>query len=435
MKAPRIAILAMPAGKGNLGDEALLASAIEHVRRRVPDAQILALTGNPEDTLRRHGVSAAATGAAPPRPREGQARRETTAPAARPVVARLKRVPGIAPAIRVVLAPLRGARSAVREIGAAARSLDRLRGTRLLVVPGSGVLSEHFGGPMNLPYTLCKWCALARLAGARIVFLSMGAGPLDSRLGRWFVKRSLNWADYHSVRDVTSKRIVDGLGVRGATPLYPDLAHSLRLPGTAPRIGTGPAREIGVNPFPQFDPRYWPERNPTSYVRYVDRLAEFCVELLRRGARLHLFPTQVRSDPLVVADLRDAILRGMPEAADHVVVPAVETLEDLTAVLDGVDLVVATRFHGILFALMRTRPVLAISNHHKMTELMIAAGQAEYVLPIDPLDPAALLERFVALESDRVRIQADLARRMEEFERRLAEQYDTALACLRGARA
>ncbi len=420
----------MPAGKGNLGDEALLASAIQNVRLRVPDAQIFALTGNPGDTRSRHGIDAIATGAA-------------TAPSGRAASAGkngslrngLKRVPGLRAAIRAARVPIHGAASLAREVGALARALDRLRGTRLLVVSGSGVLSDHFGGPMNLPYTLWKWCVAARLAGARIVFLSMGAGPLDSRLSRWFIKRSLNWSDYRSLRDESSKRLVDGLGVRAPTPLYPDLAHSLHLPGTPRRSTSGPAREIGVNPFPQYDPRYWPVQDAGSYRQYLDRLAEFCVALLRRGARLHLFPTQLRSDTLVIADLRDAILRRMPEALDRVVVPRVETIEDLTAVLDRVDLVVATRFHGILLALMRARPVLAVSNHNKMTELMVAAGQAEFVLPIDGIDPQILLERFLALEAGRERIEADLGRRMAEFDRRLAEQYDAALSSLGEAHA
>jgi polysaccharide pyruvyl transferase WcaK-like protein len=423
----------MPAGKGNLGDEALLASAIQNVRLRVPDAEILALTGNPGDTRTRHGVDAISTGAGPALAAGG--RSGPAPPKNGSLRSGLKRIPGLPAVVRIARAPIRGAVNVAREVGALAHALDRLRGTRLLVVPGSGVLSDHFGGPMNLPYTLWKWCVAARLAGARIVFLSMGAGPLDSRLSRWFVKRSLNWSDYRSLRDESSKRIVDRMGVRAPTPLYPDLAHSLRLPSVPRRAADGPAREIGVNPFPQYDPRYWPVQDAGSYRLYLDRLAAFCVTLLRRGARLHLFPTQLRSDTPVVAELRDAIVRAMPEAGERVLVPRVETIEDLTAVLDGVDLVVATRFHGILLALMRARPVLAVSNHHKMTELMVAAGQADYVLPIDGLDPQILLERFVALEAARASIEAALGQRMAEFDRRLAEQYDAALSSLREARA
>jgi polysaccharide pyruvyl transferase WcaK-like protein len=234
------------------------------------------------------------------------------------------------------------------------------------------------------------------------------------------------------VRDATSQRIIDGLGVRGGpTPIFPDLAHGLSLPTPVPRPASAPVREVGVNPFPQFDPRYWPVRDLDSYRVYVDRMAGFCAELVRRGYRLHLFPTQVRADPPVVEDLRREILRRVPDGGERIVVPAVATLADLVAVLDGLDMVVATRFHGILFALVRVRPVLGISNHHKMTELMESVGQARYVARIDQLDPADLVRRFEALEAERGEVTREIARRTGELSARLGEQFDVVVGGLR----
>ncbi len=49
------------------------------------------------------------------------------------------------------------------------------------------------------------------------------------------------------------------------------------------------------------------------------------------------------------------------------------TVEDLISTLYTMDLVVATRFHGILMSfLMMEKPVLATSNHHKMSENVCA---------------------------------------------------------------
>src|SRR5208337_1496805 len=45
-------------GLKNLGDEALFAAVIQNVRLRVPDAQIVGFTANPEDTESRHGIPA-----------------------------------------------------------------------------------------------------------------------------------------------------------------------------------------------------------------------------------------------------------------------------------------------------------------------------------------------------------------------------------------
>jgi len=45
-------------GLKNLGDEALFAAVIQNVRLRVPDAQIVGFTANPEDTELRHEIPA-----------------------------------------------------------------------------------------------------------------------------------------------------------------------------------------------------------------------------------------------------------------------------------------------------------------------------------------------------------------------------------------
>src|SRR5215475_5203435 len=54
----RIALLSAPIGNGNLGDEATVAAVIQNLRRRYPTATIYAFSANPDDTRKRHGISA-----------------------------------------------------------------------------------------------------------------------------------------------------------------------------------------------------------------------------------------------------------------------------------------------------------------------------------------------------------------------------------------
>src|SRR5256885_6054797 len=44
-------------GTRNLGDEALLAAVIQNVRIRIPTAEVLGFTINPQDTQQRHGIT------------------------------------------------------------------------------------------------------------------------------------------------------------------------------------------------------------------------------------------------------------------------------------------------------------------------------------------------------------------------------------------
>ena len=48
-------------GFGNAGDEAMLAAMIEALSDLDPHLNIIVLSGNPEDTRRRHGVAAVMT--------------------------------------------------------------------------------------------------------------------------------------------------------------------------------------------------------------------------------------------------------------------------------------------------------------------------------------------------------------------------------------
>ena len=52
---PKIGLLDHMGG-GNLGDDATLDAAIQNIRRRWPDAVLIGLSMNPDDTETRHGI-------------------------------------------------------------------------------------------------------------------------------------------------------------------------------------------------------------------------------------------------------------------------------------------------------------------------------------------------------------------------------------------
>ena len=45
-------------GGGNLGDDATLQAVMQNIKSRWPDAKIVGLSMNPDDTQRRHGIAA-----------------------------------------------------------------------------------------------------------------------------------------------------------------------------------------------------------------------------------------------------------------------------------------------------------------------------------------------------------------------------------------
>jgi polysaccharide pyruvyl transferase WcaK-like protein len=420
-------------GNRNLGDEATLAAILQQVRDRREGARLYAISFDPEDTEARHGVIAL--------PAQRQTRKAarisgrevvSAAPSQRGrlvtaldrLKARLRAAPVVGRLLRGLRALWTGTRGLVGEAAFVTRTVRALRGIDCLVVGGGGQLSDDFGGTWAFPYLVLKWTVMARLAGARVLFVSVGAGPLDSRLARLFVGAALRLGDHRSFRDEGSRALIATLGVAGA--VYADPAWALRVekaeaasrPGSAPLV-------VGLNPFPHEDARYWPGGKRARYEGYLDTLAGFTEWLLARGYSVVLFPTQLRSDPRVIADLKTRLAARGPGLPGRVLERTVETVDDLVATISTLDLVVSGRFHGILLSFLLRKPVVGLSYQSKIDELMQRAGQDAYLLPAAGLDSRSLAERFEALESARARIAARLEEEAGRCRRALESQFDT----------
>lgn len=258
-----------------------------------------------------------------------------------------------------------------------------------------------------------------------MAFVSVGAEPIHSPISKRLIRWALALADYRSFRDEGSRRLIESIGARGPHRVCPDLVHGFRLPPARTVEATGPAITVGINPIPFFDARYWTEDDDAIYQRYVDGLAGFAGWLLERGHRVVLLPTQVHADPLVIQDIELAMKRaGAGVGDDRVLVPAVGDFDDLAAALSLTDVVVASRFHGVIFSLLLDKPVFALSYYRKTDELMESLGLGDYVLPIRDVDKERLMARFLLLEGSLAAVRAGIEGPRREYVRALEAQYD-----------
>src|SRR5262249_33992535 len=113
-----------------------------------------------------------------------------------------------------------------------AKGLMKLRTTDALIIPGTGLLTDAYGLTGWGPYNLFKWSLIAKICRCKLFFVSIGAGPVYGTLSRWLVRSILNFADYRSYRDASTKQYLEGIGFQSDNDrVYPDLAFS--LPETA----------------------------------------------------------------------------------------------------------------------------------------------------------------------------------------------------------
>jgi polysaccharide pyruvyl transferase WcaK-like protein len=412
---------------------------LANFRRRLSGVELVAFTINPEDTASRHGVAAYPIRRRPPAPA-----RSTTGPAtsagaptagarARAI---LKRTPVLGPILRTLRDAAYVPWTLFQEARFLAAGFRRLRGLSALLICGSGQLNDYVGGPWGYPYTLYKWTLLARLAGVPVMFLSVGAGPISSRLGRLMIRGALRRAEYRSYRDPGALRLIERLGVRGDR-VIPDMAYSLDVPEAGARVTGGERRglRVGCCPLPYCDGAYWHVDDRPAYERYVTALADATEWLARAGHVVELYAMQLKVDPGVLEDVRGRVAaRGTLDAAHAPVVHRITSLEQVVGVVSRLDVVIATRYHGAVLAYRMEKPVLAIMYHEKARELVTRMGQLDHAVEIDALTLPLFQERFSALERDRDAVARQIARTLGEIRGEIVAQYDEVVGRLNPGR-
>jgi polysaccharide pyruvyl transferase WcaK-like protein len=428
-------------GTLNLGDETIIAAVLQNIRLRYPDAQIRAFTFNPDDTQARHGITSYpirrtngfSPGTKPPAS-VGPATQSASEPPIRQhgIKDAIKRIPVLYPAMKGIRDGFKFLKSSFSELIFLGSCYENLKGTDLLIVAGSGQLTDHSGGAWAYPYTFFKWSLLARALGTKLAFVSIGTGWIDSPLSKFFLKSALSRADYRSCRDERSEKQVQRLGISGESIVVPDLAYSLNMPPVPVSVGPRRSRPlVGINPIPFYHEKLWHQADKQIYEKYVETQAGFASWLVHRGYDVLFFPTQLRADPPAIQDIIAAIQRRDPATSGQVNVnSSLRSPEDLIAAMSQMDFIVAARFHGVLISHLLHKPVLAVSYHHKTADLMARMGQSESAVEIDDCTLDALTSRFILLESRSATIAAELERRVPICRKALESQYDRVFSLL-----
>jgi polysaccharide pyruvyl transferase WcaK-like protein len=256
--------------------------------------------------------------------------------------------------------------------------------------------------------------------------VSVGAGPLDFRLSRAFVRWALSLAHYRSYRDEYSLHYVrDVVGHRADDPVYPDPAFSLPLPASVAANGHAVERTIGLGLIGYFRPHYWPQEDPVVYQAYLDKMIDLMTWLAGRGYRIVLIRGEANVDEMVLSDVQGALAnRGLAQVTARLSLPRIATVEDLLCQLSQTTLVLASRFHNVLLAQHVGKPVLALSYQAKIDALMADTGQGQYCLPIADFEVEALKQRIVQLEAHLEQSTRQIAARRQIYQAQLAEQYE-----------
>jgi polysaccharide pyruvyl transferase WcaK-like protein len=302
------------------------------------------------------------------------------------------------------------------------KGLMALRRTDMFIIAGLGLLTDAYGLLGWGPYNMLKWVLIAKACRSKVLFVSVGAGPVYGRLGKYFIKTALSLADFRSYRDESTKRYLKDIGFRADNDrVYPDLAFSLSEVALSHKYSKQDGRSVVGLGLMDYTGKY--SASIEVYRAYLENLDVFTRWLLNQENDVRLLIGDLW-DTRMTKQLRGLLREQLSEGDNaHILDDPVASVEELLSQIAETDVVVATRFHNVVFALLCHKPVIAISFHHKCESLMNAMGLGEYCLDINTLRADALIEKFCDLKTNADRLKPLIRQKTSEFRELLEEQY------------
>jgi|SRR3990170_2742464 len=307
-----------------------------------------------------------------------------------------------------------------------AMAFRTLMGTHMLIIPGTGFLTDAYTGPFGWSYGIFKWSLVAKLCRCKLLFVGVGAGPIYRPLSKWFTKRALSMADFRSYRDISTKEYLQSIGFSTNNDIVkPDLAFNLpevlishieKIEKRRPVVGIGlmsyPGKLSVENP------------NSATYTAYLEKLVIFVEWLLERGYDVRLLIGDLIYDEPAKNDFMELFRKSKScHLVGRIIDEPILSVEHLLSQLAVIDFVVATRFHNVLLSIVLNKPVISISFHHKCVSLMNEIGLSDYCQDIHQLDVDRLVEQFCSVEKNADNLKLLMKQKTQEYRLALDDQY------------
>ncbi len=276
------------------------------------------------------------------------------------------------------------------------RELEEYSSADLIVSSGGTYLVENYDlRPRIFDYKI------SLLMRRPLVFFTQSMGPFRNRRNRRSLRKILEQARLVLLRDEASLEHVRDLDIKSENVhVCTDAVFGLSQRKSITRrkdeqlIGKSPLRvAISV--------RYWPYfKNVSAAIgmeRYRFVMAAVAAHLVRKHGAEITFISTCQGIPEYWAD-DSAVAKDMVDLLDESVKEHVRvdrffrTPERMLEELESFDLVIATRFHMAVLALVAGTPALAVAYEFKTNELFRRLGLQDWVQDIETIDAHGFCE-------------------------------------------
>jgi len=403
-------------GYHDIGDEAQLTTPLINLRNYLPDAQFLALSDNPEYTVKYHRIEA-----------DYSIKHYLFTKTRRNIFSKVIRMFGLDAFLRgaILLFNARRFKKNKKTIflnEKGQRLLYNLNSADILFNVGGGNLNSiwRFDGlySKGFTYLVCK------IFEKPVILSGQTIGPFNNWFDRKFAKFTLNKVDVITLRDTTSEKVLKDIGV--VKPIIKTTADdAILLPSaTSEEIKAVFLKEkigehrplIGINII---NIGYLSGSKLNKAKQILAEVADYLISEL--DARIVFIPTEYAAS----ADDRVAILEVL-ELMEHkdrarVIMNEYDD-KTLKGVIGQMDLAIGMRYHFIVFATTMQVPSMSIylDNYYamKIKGILELMGQEGYACDIDKTSSEGIIElaKEALLNKDKI------AKELEEHAKILGER-------------
>lgn len=251
-----------------------------------------------------------------------------------------------------------------------------IRELDLLLIGGGGILMDLYTHSLVL---FGMYGKIAQFTKTPYVIFGAGAGPIQTLKGRVILKSLVNKADIVTVRDQTSEVVLKDIGVKRDISVIADPAFYLPFP--VQELRGGDTVQIGVTAVPYYHANYWPSEDKEKYENYVSGMASNLDRLLQDNSnmKINFFATKHPQDTAVSKD----ILERMTSKQQCVIYDRRLDQQEILQLIGEQDVLIGTRLHSLILALVAKKPVIAIAYHHKVSDFMKDNGSEDCLLTME----------------------------------------------------
>jgi len=294
----------------------------------------------------------------------------------------------------VYLVPL-GIRSLFRGIfaGELKNTKNSIKSCDRFILGGGGLFTDE------RLYAVFLWGlqALYAIRYKKPLFLiGHSVGPVNSRIGKWIVKSIFNKAEFISVRDNESKKVLRKLGVKKEIHILCDMAMLMNFDKKNVRKSLN--KKIVQNDDKKYfilTFRSWDEK--------LDKLNKKIVQELRRlTEKYNLIPVLIPFQLIKENDQENMNKKIVQNGnlKKIVIQKYQDNIFEIFRQIKGAEFVIGVRLHSLVFASMMGTPFVGISYSKKVENFMEEMNMRKYCLTNDRFDENELDEIIEKMIND-----------------------------------